>query len=59
MRTFAMHREMLNTHKDLSLRISDFVKKYDEQLQVVFRTIKQLLDRKPGRDMGGKRFDIE
>ncbi len=59
MRTFAMHREMLNSHRDLRLRIGELEKKYDEQFQVVFRAIKQLLDEKPGKDFGGKRFEIE
>ena len=59
MRTFAIQREMLNTHKDLRLRIDDLEKKYDEQFQVVFRAVKQLLDNGPGKDFGGKRFDIE
>lgn len=59
MRTFAIQREMLNTHKDLRLRIGELEKKYDEQFQVVFRAIKRLLDEKPGKDFGGKRFEIE
>ncbi len=59
MRTFAMHREMLNTHKDLRLKIGELEKKYDEQFQVVFRAIKRLLDEKPGKNFGGKRFEIE
>ena len=59
MRAFAIQREMLNTHKDLRLRIDELEKKYDTQFQVVFRAIKQLLDEKPGKDFGGKRFGIE
>ena len=59
MRTYAMHREMLNSHKDLRLRIGDLEKKYDEQFQVVFRAIKRILDERPGTDFGGGRFKIE
>ena len=59
MRTFAIQREMLNTHKDLRLRIDDLEKKYDEQFQVVFRAVKRLLDERPGKDFGEKRFEIE
>ena len=59
MRTFAMQREMLNTHKDLRLRINELEKKYDEQFQVVFRAVRRLLDERPGKDFGGKRFEIE
>ena len=59
MRTFAIQREMLNSHKDLRLRIDELEKKYDEQFQVVFRAVKRLLDERPGKDFGGKRFEIE
>ena len=59
MRAFAIQREMLNTHKDLRLRIDDLEKKYDTQFQVVFKAIKRLLDEKPGKDFDGKRFEIE
>ena len=59
MRTFAKLRELLNTHKDLRLRIDELEKKYDQQFQVVFKAIKLLLDDKPNKGFGGKRFDIE
>ena len=59
MRTFAMQRQMLNSHKDLKSRIDDLEKKYDEQFQVVFRAVKRLLDEKPWKDFDGKRFESE
>lgn len=59
MRTFGIQREMLNSHKDLRLQINELEKKYDGQFQVVFRALKRILDEKPGKDFGGKRFEIE
>ena len=43
MRTFTQLRQMLSTHKDLKRKIESMEKKYDQQFQVVFEAIKQLL----------------
>ena len=56
MRTFAIQREMLNTHKDLRLRIDELEKKYDKQFQVVFKTIKMIVDKH--NDNPPKRFSL-
>ena len=44
MRTFTMLREMLASHKDLRKKIEEMEKKYDHQFQIVFKTIKELLE---------------
>ncbi|MGH7889506.1 MAG: hypothetical protein ACRENF_03040, partial [Thermodesulfobacteriota bacterium] len=59
MRTFAKLRELLITHKDLKSRIDELEKKYDQQFQVVFKAVKLLLDEKPKKGFGGKRFETE
>jgi len=43
MRTFTKLRKMLSTHEDLKRKIESMEKKYDEQFQIVFEAIKQLL----------------
>ena len=43
MRTFTKLRQMLSTHEDLKRKIESMEKKYDEQFQIVFEAIKQLL----------------
>jgi hypothetical protein len=54
MRTFTKLREMLSTHKDLKRKIESMEKKYDEQFQIVFEAIKQLLteEDKPNKKIG-------
>ncbi|MFC1828992.1 ORF6N domain-containing protein [Thermodesulfobacteriota bacterium] len=49
MRAFTQLRKMLSTHEDLKIKIESMEKKYDQQFQVVFEAIKQLLseDDKP------------
>ena len=59
MQTFTKLRELLNTHKDLKLRIDELEKKYDQQFQVVFKAIKLLLDEKPKKGFDGQRSEIE
>ena len=53
-RTFTKLREMLSTHKDLKRKIESMEKKYDQQFQVVFEAIKQLLSEedKPKKKIG-------
>ena len=43
MRAFTQLRNMLATHEDLKRKIESMEKKYDEQVQIVFEAIKQLL----------------
>jgi len=54
MRTFTRLREMLLGHKELQKKIEAMEEKYDEQFQVVFEAIKQLLteEEKPQKKIG-------
>jgi len=54
MRAFTQLRKMLSTHKDLKRKIESMEKKYDEQFQIVFEAIKQLLSEedKPKKKIG-------
>ncbi len=54
MRAFTQLRRMLSTHADLKRKIESMEKKYDEQFQIVFEAIKQLLeeDEKPKQKIG-------
>jgi hypothetical protein len=53
-RAFVKLREMMATHKDLKRKIESMEKKYDEQFQIVFEAIKQLLSEedKPKKKIG-------
>ena len=53
-RAFVQLRQILTTHKDLKMKIEAMESKYDEQFQVVFEAIRQLLtdDEKPKRKIG-------
>ena len=42
-RAFVKLREMLATHKELKRKLNALEKKYDEQFQVVFEAIRQLM----------------
>jgi len=44
MRTFSRLRQLAMAHKDLRQKIEEMEKKYDQQFQVVFKVIKELLD---------------
>jgi hypothetical protein len=54
MRAFSQLRKMLLTHEDLKKKIESMEKKYDEQFQIVFEAIKQLLSEedKPKKKIG-------
>jgi len=54
MRAFTQLRQMLSTHEDLKRKIESMEKKYDQQFQVVFEAIKQLLSEedKPKKKIG-------
>jgi hypothetical protein len=43
MRTFVQLRRLMDSNQDLAKRIQDLEKKYDEQFDMVFQAIKQLL----------------
>ena len=43
-RVFVNLREMLSTHEGLKKKIEAMEKKYDQQFQIVFEAIKQLLE---------------
>jgi phage regulator Rha-like protein len=53
-RAFVKLREMMVTHEDLKRKIESMEKKYDEQFQIVFEAIKQLLteEDKPKKKIG-------
>ncbi len=42
-RAFVKLREMLATHKELKQKLDELEEKYDEQFQVVFEAIRQLM----------------
>ena len=44
MRAFVKIREMILTHKDLSMKIANLEKKYDKQFAVVFEAIRELIE---------------
>ena len=54
MRTFTKLREMIESHKDLKIKIENLEKKYDAQFQIVFEAIKKLIEPelKPKRKLG-------
>ena len=54
MRAFTQLRQMLSTHEDLKKKIEAMEKKYDQQFQIVFEAIKQLLETetKPRKKIG-------
>jgi hypothetical protein len=54
MRAFVKLREMISSHKDLTKKLNELEKKYDEQFQVVFEAIRQLIEveEKPKRKIG-------
>ncbi len=53
-RAFTRLRQMLLTHEDLKRKIDSMEEKYDQQFQIVFEAIKQLLetDAKPKKKIG-------
>ena len=56
MRTFVHVRRILQDNKDLARKVNQLEKKYDEQFQVVFNTIKKLIEKKnvPRKPIGYK-----
>lgn len=50
MRAFVKLREVMSTHKDLALKIEALERQYlnhDDEIQVIFRAIKKLLEPSP------------
>ena len=47
MKTFVRLREVLATHKDLALKITEMEKKYDQHFKVVFDAIRKLMEPPP------------
>jgi len=60
MRTFVQLRRLMDSNRELALKITDLENKYDEQFAMVFQAIKQLLaeddvrKQKPKRRIGFK-----
>lgn len=54
MRTFVQLRKLMHSNKELSLKIESLEMKYDEQFQIVFDAIKQLIkeENKPRKMIG-------
>lgn len=54
MRTFVHIRKILETNKELARKLNALEKKYDEQFQIVFDTIKKLIQQesKPKNPLG-------
>ena len=58
MRTFARLREMIISHKDLQRKISEMEKKYDQNFSIVFKALRELLE-KPSRYSPKKKIGIK
>ena len=56
MRTFVQLRKLIETNKDLSLKIDAIESRYDEQFKIVFDAIRQLMSEeiKPKKKIGFK-----
>lgn len=53
MRAFVQMRKFLETHKDLALKIEELertVSSHDENIQLIFETIRQMIEKKRERD---------
>jgi len=49
MRAFVRLRELMGSHKDLSRKLDQLEKKYDENFRIVFDAIRQLMQPPPGK----------
>ncbi len=58
MRAFVKMRELINDNKGLKKKLDEMESKYDQQFQVVFEAIKQLIEKKnePGKPVGYKHY---
>ena len=59
MRTFVQMRKLMLNYKDLEEKIEQLEKKYDENFNIIFKVIKQLIGdkNKPVRPVGYKNYD--
>ncbi len=59
MRTFVQIRKLMQSHKDLANKIEKLEQKYDEQFELIFNAIKQLIQKKaePRKQIGFKISD--
>lgn len=48
MRAFVKLRELMSSHRDLAQKIEALERQYNAQFKVVFKSIKELIDAKPG-----------
>jgi len=55
MRAFVKLREMMYSHNELARKIEALERRYDGQFKVVFNSIKQLIEAKPGSSQIPKR----
>jgi len=47
MRTFAKLRELMNSHRELALKIDSLERRYDSRFKVVFNSIRKLIEARP------------
>ena len=59
MRTFVQIRKLMQSHKELANKIEKLEQKYDEQFELIFNAIKQLIQKKaePRKQIGFKISD--
>jgi hypothetical protein len=60
MRTFVQLRRMMDSNRELSRKIAEMEKRYDEQFGVVFEAIQQLIreEVRPKRKIGFQGIDL-
>ena len=61
-RTFVKLRQMLSSHQKLRQKVEELEEKYDEQFQIIFKVIKQLMDpeiERNERSIGFAPWDIK
>ena len=58
MRTFTQLRDMLAGNKELRRKIEEMEKKYDHQFQIVFKTIKELIEPPAPKSKGPIGFHV-
>jgi len=59
MRTFVKLRQMMASHADLARKIKEMEKKYDEQFQIVFEAIQQLIEPPEEEKKGRIGFNVK
>ena len=56
MRTFVELRNLMDTNRELALKIDQLESRYDEQFTIVFEAIKSLLDENPDPASSNKKM---